>query len=132
MHLFIPRSAAHLTAAHGVATTENVAPKGGGIKAFGPDYLQILGIYPLKAGVSCVGKPLVPANCPQWVASDGGPWYVSKVVTNQTEPDPADACLGCSMIYTWNPDASVKSYKTAPTPGGSSLRFMCDVGDKQP
>ena len=48
------------------------------------------------------------------------------------EPDPADACLGCSMIYTWNADASIKSYKTLPAPGGSSLRFMCDVGDKRP
>jgi hypothetical protein len=132
MHLFIPRSADHLIAAHGVATTDNLAPKGGGIKALGPDYLQILGIYPLKAGISCVGKPLVPANCPQWVAADGGPWYVSKVVANASEPDPADACLGCSMIYTWNADASIKSYKTLPAPGGSSLRFMCDVGDKRP
>jgi hypothetical protein len=132
MHLFVPRSAEHLTAAYGVATSDNVAPQGGGIKALGPDYLQILGIYPLKAGVSCIGKPLVPDNCPQWVASDGGPWYVSKVVANASEPDPSDACLGCSMIYTWNPDSSVKSYKTLPAPGGSSLRFMCDVGDKRP
>jgi len=132
MRLFIPRSPDHLTAAHAVATAENVAPYGGGAKALGPDYLQILGIYPLKAGVSCLGKPLVAANCPQWAASDGGPWYVSKLVTNPTEPDPAGACVGCSMIYTWNLDGSVKSYKTLPAPGGSSLRFMCDLGDKRP
>jgi len=132
MQLFIPRSAEHLTAAHGVATTENVLPVGGGGKLLGPDYLQIFAVYPLKAGVSCLGKPLVPANCPQWVAGDGGPWYISKLVANPVEPDPADACLGCSMIYTWNADASIKSYKTLPAPGGSSLRFMCDVGDKRP
>ncbi len=132
MQLFVPRSAEHLLAAHAIATSENVAPQGGGAKGSAPDYLQILGIYPLKAGVSCQGKPLVPENCPQWAPGDGGPWYVSKVATNPSEPDPADACLGCSMIYTWNPDASVKTYKTAPAPGGSSLRFMCDVGDKRP
>ena len=132
MQLFIPRSPDHLLAAHAVATMPNAAPQGGGLKAFGQDYLQILGIYPQKAGVSCLGKPLVPNNCPQWDASDGGPWYISKVVTNATEPDPADACAGCSMIYTWNPNGSVKSYKTLPAPGGSSLRFMCDVGDKRP
>ena len=132
MQLLIPRSPAHVAAAYAVATAENTAPQGGGVKAFGADYLQILGIYPLKAGISCLGKPLVAANCPQWVASDGGPWYVSKLVTNPGEPDPADACTGCSMIYTWNLDSSVKSYKTLPAPGGSSLRFMCDLGDKRP
>ena len=36
------------------------------------------------------------------------------------------------MIYTWNQNGSVKSYKTVAAPGGSSLRFMCDVGDKRP
>jgi len=132
MRLFIPRSAAHLSAAHAVAVSENVAPQGGGTKALGADYLQILGVYPLKAGVSCPGKPLQPSHCPQWVAGDGGPWYVSKTVVNAAEPDPAGACAGCSLIYTWNADGTVKNYKSLPAPGGSSLRFMCDVGDKRP
>ena len=33
---------------------------------------------------------------------------------------------------TWNPDSTVKNYKTLFGSGGSSLRFLCDVGDKLP
>ncbi len=132
MHLLVPRSPAHLISAHGVATIDNVLPVGGGGKTSGPEYLQILGIYPAMAGESCLGAALTPELCPEWVAGDGGPWYISDVVKNVAEPDPEGACPGCSMLYTWNADASVKNYKTLPNPGGSSLRFMCDVGDKLP
>lgn len=71
-------------------------------------------------------------SCPQWGPADGGEWFISDTVKNPSEPDPDGACLACSMLFTWNPDGSVKNYKTLPNPGGSSLRFMCDVGDKVP
>jgi cysteine-rich repeat protein len=132
MHLFVPRSAAHLASAYGFATVDNVLPVGGGSKGSSVDYLQILGIYPVIAGKSCLADALNPGDCPEWAANDGDVWYVSDVVKNMFEPDPDGSCKGCSMVYTWNPDGTVKNYKTAPAPGGSSLRFLCDVGDKLP
>ncbi len=132
MRLFIPRSPNHLATAYGVATVDNVAPVGGGVKSSGVDYLQILGIYPVDPNLSCLGEALNPDDCPEWAASDMGPWYISETSKNAAEPDPDGACLGCSLIYTWNLDGSVKNYKTLPAPGGSSLRFMCDTGDKLP
>ena len=132
MHLFIPRSAAHLAGAYGVAIVDNITPVGGGIKGSSADYLQILGIYPVVVGKSCLGKPLTPRACDEWAASDGEVWYVSDIVKNVSEPDPDSTCKGCSMLYTWNPDGTVKNYKTLFGSGGSSLRFLCDVGDKLP
>lgn len=132
MKLLVPRSPEHLAVAYSVALGEDILPVGGGQKPSGSDYLQILGIYPKQSSKSCLGSPLSSATCPQWAPTDGGPWFVSDEVKNPSEPDPDGACLGCSMLYTWNPDASAKNYKTLPNPGGSSLRFMCDVGDKLP
>ena len=132
MQLFIPRSPEHLLAAYGVATVDNVAPVGGGDKGSSVDYLQILAIYPVTSGKSCLGKALNPEDCPQWSSSDGEAWFVSDVSKNNGEPDPDGACTGCSMTYTWNPDATLKNSKTIPGSGGSSLRFLCDVADKLP
>jgi hypothetical protein len=132
MHLFIPRSEAHLASAYAISIAENVMPIGGGGKTATSEFLQILGIYPVEPGESCPGEALTQSECSQWAAADGQSWYVSSISKSLTEPDPADACDLCSMVYTWNLDGTVKSYKTLPTPGGSSLRFMCDVGDKLP
>lgn len=132
MKLLVPRSPAHLAVAHSVAMGADILPVGGGQKPSGADYLQILGIYPKQSSKSCLGNVLSALTCPQWAPSDGGTWYIADTVKNAAEPDPDGACLGCSMLYTWNPDATVKNYKTLPNPGGSSLRFMCDVGDKVP
>jgi len=132
MKLFVPRSPAHLASAHGFATVDNIPPVGGGLKGSSADYLQILGVYPVNVGKSCLADPLNPIDCPQWAASDGEAWFISDVVKNVSEPDPESTCKGCSMIYTWNPDGTVKNYKTVPGSGGSSLRFLCDVGDKLP
>ena len=46
--------------------------------------------------------------------------------------EPSDEhCAGCSMLYKWNPDGSLKSYTTFPAgDGASSYRFICDVADK--
>ena len=132
MHLFIPRSEAHLASAHAISVAENVMPIGGGGKTATSEFLQILGIYPVEAGESCPGEALTPDDCPEWAAADMLAWFVSSVSKSATEPEPTDACALCSMVYTWNIDGSVKSYKTLPSPGGSSLRFLCDVGDKLP
>ena len=132
MQLFVPRSAAHLASAYNFATVDNVPPVGGGSKGSSVDYLQILGIYPVVVGKSCLADALNPGDCPEWAPLDGEIWYVSDVVKNMFEPDPDGSCKSCSMVYTWNPDGTVKNYKTAPAPGGSSLRFLCDLGDKLP
>ena len=132
MHLLVPHSPAHLAVAHSVAVGADILPVGGGSKQSGADYLQILGIYPKQSSKSCLGKALGTVSCPQWGPADGGEWFISDTVKNISEPDPDGACLGCSMLFTWNPDGSVKNYKTLPNPGGSSLRFMCEVGDKLP
>lgn len=131
MQLLVPRSNAHLSAAYAVATTENVAPMGGGKVSSNTDYLQILGIYPVSANVSCPNKELNSVDCPEWAASDQQVYWVSASAIGTDEPDPAGACLGCSMIYTWNMNGSVQKYKAIPN-GGSSFRFMCDTGDKLP
>ena len=132
MHLLVPRSPAHLASAYGFAVVDNIPPVGGGTKGSSTDYLQILGVYPVTVGKSCLADPLNPIDCPQWAASDGEAWFISNVVKNVSEPDPDSTCKGCSMIYTWNPDGTVKNYKTVPGSGGSSLRFLCNVGDKLP
>ncbi|PCC67109.1 hypothetical protein SAMN02745121_07673 [Nannocystis exedens] len=132
MQLFIPRSPAHLAAAYEVATGDNLEPVGGGTVKSGPDYLQILGIYPVTPGESCVDAPLNGLDCPEWRASDDAVWFVSDVAVGSGEPDELGACEGCSMLYQWNQDGSVKSYKALPAPGGYSFRFLCDTGDKLP
>ncbi|HEY0132845.1 MAG TPA: fibrinogen-like YCDxxxxGGGW domain-containing protein, partial [Nannocystis sp.] len=98
MHLFVPRSAAHLASAYGFSTVDNVLPVGGGSKGSSVDYLQILGIYPVTPGKSCLADALNPTECPQWAPLDGEVWYVSDVSKNPSEPDPDSACKGCSMV----------------------------------
>ncbi|MDC0719175.1 hypothetical protein [Nannocystis bainbridge] len=132
MQLFTPRSPAHLEAAWQVVTGEDLEPVGGGAVKSGADYLQILGIYPVTAGQSCVDAPLNGLDCPEWRAGDDEAWYVSDVAVGSGEPDELGACEGCSMLYQWNQDGSVKSYKALPAPGGYSFRFLCDTGDKLP
>ncbi|MBZ5710456.1 hypothetical protein [Nannocystis pusilla] len=132
MRLFVPRSAAHLVAAHQFAVADNLPPVGGGMTGSGADYLQILGIYPVTPGESCVDQPLNAEACPEWRAGDEQTWWVSDAAVGSGEPDTIGACSGCSMLYQWNQDGSVKSYKALPQPGGFSFRFLCDVGDKLP
>lgn len=132
MQLFIPRTEAHLLSAYTVATTITVYPVGGGTVESGVDYLRILGIYPAVAGESCVDQPLNSADCPQWLANDEKAWWVSAAPVTVGEPDPDGACDGCSMSYQWNADGTVKKYLSLPDTGGTSFRFMCDIGDKAP
>lgn len=132
MQLFVPRSPAHALAAHAFAVADNLLPVGGGSQASGADYLQILGIYPTSPGVSCVDQPLNDVACPEWQASDMLAYWVSDAAVGVGEPDLIGACADCSMIYQWNADGSVKSYKAVPEPGGYSYRFLCDTGDKLP
>jgi hypothetical protein len=129
MQLWIPRTLAHLMSGYAIATTQNLMPVGGGSVLNSADYLQILGIYPENDMDSCPGEPLTSDDCSEWVASDGEDWYVTDTSNSLVEPEPS--CTDCSMIYTWNSDATVKTYKTLPG-GGTSHRFFCDIGDKFP
>jgi len=129
MHLLVPRTPAHVKSAHGFALGANVTPLGGGKVASGVEYLSILSIYPVKAMATCDGKGLNSTDCPGWRAWDDQRFWV----TDKAVPDePSDEhCDGCSMLYKWNADGSLKSYTTFPAgDGASSYRFICDVADK--
>ena len=131
MHLLATRTSAHTKSAYKIATTLNVQPVGGGQVAFGIDYLAILAIYPKMPGATCGGKALNSADCPDWLAWDSQPYWVTDVPV-PGQPD-TDQCAGCSMFYKWNLDGTLKSYTTVSFgEGASSYRFLCDIGDKHP
>ena len=123
-----PRSEAHLKSAYQVATTTNVVPIGGGTITADVSYLNILGIYPVTPGQSCVSEPFNLASCPQWRATDNGPFWVGDEGL-PGQPSTSN-CSGCSMYYEWNEDGTVKSYLSLGMGGFASVRFLCDVGDK--
>jgi len=129
MHLLVPRSEAHVKAAYTFATTANVPPLGGGKVPSGTEYLSILSIFPRQPQATCDGKGLNQADCPNWRARDDHGFWVTDV---PVVGEPSDEhCDGCSMLYKWNPDGSLKSYTTFPAgDGASSYRFICDVADK--
>jgi cysteine-rich repeat protein len=129
MHLLVPRTPAHVKAAYKFATTANVDPVGGGIIGSGVEYLSILAIYPKQPMATCNGKGLNVTDCPGWRAWDDHDFWVTDVPV-LGEPS-EEHCAGCSMLYKWNADGSLKSYTTFPAgDGASSYRFICDVADK--
>jgi cysteine-rich repeat protein len=129
MHLLVPRTPAHVKAAYEFATTVNVMPVSGGGIGSGVEYLSILAIYPEMPMATCDGKGLNITDCPKWRAwDDHGFWVTDKPVLGEPSEE---HCAGCSMLYKWNPDGSLKSYTTFPAgDGASSYRFICDVADK--
>lgn len=129
MHLLVPRSPAHVKSAYQFATTANVKPLGGGVVQSGVEYLSILSVYPAQPMATCNGKGLNATDCPGWRAWDDHSFWVTDVPV-LGEPS-NDHCAGCSMLYKWNPDGTLKSYTTFPAgDGASTYRFICDVADK--
>lgn len=129
MHLLVPRTEAHVKSAHSFALAPNVAPLGGGKVASGSEYLSILSIYPGLPMATCNGKGLNAAECPAWRAWDDNAFWVTDVPV-LGEPS-EEHCDGCSMLYKWNANGTLKSYTTFPAgDGASSYRFICDVADK--
>jgi cysteine-rich repeat protein len=129
MHLLVPRSPAHVKSAYSFATTVNVMPISGGVIGSGVEYLSILAIFPEVPMATCDGKGLNSTDCPKWRAWDDHDfWVTDKPVLGEPSED---HCAGCSMLYKWNVDGSLKSYTTFPAgDGASSYRFICDVADK--
>lgn len=129
MHLLVPRTPAHVKAAYEFATTVNVMPVSGGEIGSGVEYLSILAIYPEMPMATCDGKGLNITDCPKWRAWDDHDfWVTDKPVLGEPSEE---HCAGCSMLYKWNADGSLKSYTTFPAgDGASSYRFICDVADK--
>ncbi|PKN55059.1 MAG: hypothetical protein CVU56_23325 [Deltaproteobacteria bacterium HGW-Deltaproteobacteria-14] len=125
MSLFIPRSPAHLASAWQVANTLAVPPDNS------PTYLSILGIYPSYDAATCASTPLRSGNpsC-NWVASDGGNFFVSNLTTI-AEPN-GDNNTVTSMGYSYDASGNASGWndQIAPNPLPSSARFICDVGDK--
>ena len=129
MHLLVTRTEAHVKAAYTIATTDNLPPLGGGSKGSGNDYMAILAIYPGMMGATCDGGGLNSVDCPGWRAWDDHPFWV----TDQPVADEPsnEHCAGCSMLYKWNMDGTLKSYTTFPAgEGAGTYRFLCDVADK--
>ncbi|HFE47123.1 MAG TPA: hypothetical protein ENJ18_16830 [Nannocystis exedens] len=126
MDLLIPRTPDHLAAAITVALEENVPPLEGAVST-GDSYLSIFGIYPGVPGDSCVGSPLNSDDCAEWIAADGGVYFVSD---EGIEGEPStNNCEGCSLDYIWM-DGQLLGYQATKFGGGKSGQFFCDVGDK--
>jgi len=123
MQLFVPRTQGHLVAAAAVAASASIGPDANS------DYLRILGIYPSSKGAACLNTALT-SNNPScgWVASDGGSFWVS-ARTDIAEPN-GDNDLGCSMYYSIDSSGIAAAWNDIYSPGYTSSRFTCDVGDK--
>lgn len=132
LHLFVPRSKAHLQASLAVALGDLLAPRGGGEEISSAEYLRILGIYPVEVGNSCAMIPFNSEECPGWAAGYGGVYWVSDL--GMFSQPSANNCKGCSMKYTWKDDGSVASFISLSF-GGSGYRsasFLCQAADKLP
>ena len=129
MHLFVTRTQAHLKSAYTFATTDNIAPVGGGTIGKGAEYLSILAIYPKVPAATCKGKGLNSVDCPMWRAHDDQQFWVTNI---EVVDEPSEEhCAGCSMLYKWNVNGTLKSYTTFPSgEGASTYRFLCDIADK--
>jgi hypothetical protein len=78
---------------------------------------------------TCNGKGLNAVDCPGWQAWDKNAFWVTDVAVIG-EPS-EEHCDGCSMLYKWNANGTLKSYTTFPAgDGASSYRFICDIADK--
>jgi cysteine-rich repeat protein len=129
MHLLVTRSEGHALAAYQVATTDNITPVGGGNVGKGSDYLAILAIFPAMMGATCEGMGLNSDDCPGWRARDDQRFWVTE--TPVPDEPSSEHCDGCSMLYKWNLDGTLKSYTTFPAgEGAGTYRFLCDTADK--
>jgi len=131
MSLMIPRSPDHLLASWVVATSENLQSLGDVDPLVQYEgYVTIFGIYPVVEGETCVDSAFNHVDCPEWEASDGGPYFVSDA---PFDVQPAsNNCTGCSAQYLWNEDGTFFGYQSLKYGGYRSKWFMCDVGDKTP
>ncbi len=132
LHLFAPRSKAHLLASFAVATGDLLTPVGGGEGISGSDYLEILSIYPVEVGNSCTQTPFNFEQCPGWAAEFGEVYWVSDV--GMFSQPSANNCKGCSMQYQWTAEGSIATF-IALSFGGQGFRaprFLCQAADKLP
>lgn len=131
MHLLVPRSPDHATAAVAMAMSTALVPVGGGQTKSKLDYMSLLGIYPVKENESCVGMPLNSDMCKQWKATGTTFWVTDTPINGQPG---TKNCLKCSNAYYWKGDGSLDYYETFYNggTGPETYRFMCDVGDKLP
>jgi hypothetical protein len=130
MSLLVPRSPEHVVASTLAAKSILLDPLGGGTTKGSMDYMSILGVYPVKAGQSCVGKAVNSVDCPEWQANDGAYWVTAVEFPGQPA---TNNCEDCSMAYYWS-DAGVLTGIEAINGGGigfESQTFLCDTGDKQ-
>ncbi|MDM5270827.1 Ig-like domain-containing protein [Sulfurovum sp. zt1-1] len=110
MHLFVPRTEAHFTAA---------------VTAHGAEYFYIMGIYPNVNGATCINTPFNSASCTTWAPKDGGIWYVSNR-TDIAEPN-GDNNVDQSMGYAFS-GTTLANYNDIVS-GYSSQNFACSALD---
>ncbi|MCA9719231.1 MAG: hypothetical protein KC468_31470, partial [Myxococcales bacterium] len=129
MHLLVTRDITHLGASFRAAAEVDFDPVGGGSDTKRKEYLTILGVQPKTPGESCVGDAFNSANCPEWEARNGGPFFVTSV---GSPGQPATSnCPGCSPYFIWNDDGSLSSMEVFSNggKGATSEYFMCDLGE---
>ena len=135
MQLWAPRSPAHVGASYAFATSNAILP------AF-PDYLSIAGIYAKAINKTCQdaqlqGFPLNSTECPEWGTKGDLAYWVSDLPANKInpqismEPSPVN-CTDCSMWFDWKAPGVIINYDAVNKPGQTSVRFLCDPGDKLP
>ncbi len=132
LHLFAPRSKAHLQATFAVALGDSLAPLGGGEGISGSEYLEILAIYPKEVGNSCAKTPFNSEDCLGWAAEHGEVYWVSDI--GMFSQPSANNCKGCSMQYKWTEGGTVASFISLSFGGQGyrAARFLCQAADKLP
>jgi hypothetical protein len=132
LHLFIPRTESHLASAVERAFDPTFKSVGNNLPSSFSDYLRIFAIYPVVAGMTCVGQPFNSEKCLEWQAADGEAYWVSDTVLSVGEPSTGN-CENCSMAYYWDGE-NLEGYEAimGGGVGATSFHFLCDVGDKRP
>jgi len=127
MQLWVPRSPPHIKASYALAISNALLPASS-------DYLSIAGIYQITPGISCIGDAFNSTNCPEWATNDDTPYFVSDQPGKDAlafQPGKVN-CSDCSASFSWVAPGAIEQYLAIPSPGASSLRFLCGLPDKLP
>jgi len=129
MHLFIPRTQAHLRSAYSVSTHTGRGGNCGCARSGDNSYLRIMAIHPKWNGARCVNAGLYKDSpfC-DWKAADNGRFWVTDR-RNITEPN-GDNYITASMYYGFNASGDITWYNDISNPGYNSPFFICDTRDK--
>lgn len=112
MHLFVPRTRAHLEQA----------------KSFGTQYLKLVGIYPVSNGATCSHIPMDSDHCHNWKPKDGGRFFVYDG-TNIGEPN-GDNTVHTALFLSFNSNKEITYYNDVVNMSVYATQyFMCSSPD---